>query len=113
MIIHHKHHLMIGSCFTKCFKTSRNNSVFIQPDGLTNPSEPCGAPRIKVSLKFFRGNTRTGGTEVPAAETMAQTVPALLFLVKQLSQLACCLSLPKSLGLVRQVEDSTCCSLCL
>ena len=29
---------------------------------------------MKTSLKFFRGNTSTGGTDVPAAEAMAQTV---------------------------------------
>ena len=51
-----------------------NSSLFIQPDALTNPSESCGAPHTKSSLKFFCGNTRTGGTEVIAAEAMAQTV---------------------------------------
>ena len=29
---------------------------------------------MKASLTFFRGNTRTGGAEVPAAEAMAQAV---------------------------------------
>ena len=60
--------------FMKCFMTSKNSSLFIQPDWVDKPNVSGGASLTMQDLKLTRGNIMAGGKQLPCALMMQHVV---------------------------------------